>query len=168
MHAVADADLSRFHGVAYLLGALAHASELNLGKSSLSICMLAGKKFGREAVEGTRQTDDLTEAVTLLGEALAKRGIVWHFEPFAGESATPIEDRDGKKVMRLSFGTCMVRNALFRYAHEQKQSLCYMAHGVFAGAMEKIMPGRTVHLEILHAGPNGCLKEMIVEEGGQE
>ncbi len=164
----ADADLSRFHGVAYLLGALAHASELNLGKSALSICMLAGKKFGREAVEGAKQTDDLTEAVGLLNDALAKRGIVWQFEPFKGESDNLIQDRDGKKVMRLSFGTCMVRNALFRYAHEQKQSLCYMAHGVFAGAMETIMPGKVVHLEILHAGPNGCLKEMIVEEARNE
>jgi hypothetical protein len=26
------------------------------------------------------------------------------------------------------------------------------------------MPGKTVHLEILHAGPNACLKELIVEE----
>jgi hypothetical protein len=58
----------------------------------------------------------------------------------------------------------MVRNALFRYAHEQKESLCYMAHGVFAGAMEKVMPSKKVHLEILHAGPNACLKEMILED----
>ena len=57
----------------------------------------------------------------------------------------------------------MVRNALFRYAHEQKQSLCYMAHGVFAGAMEKVMPGFSVDLEIDHAGPNACLKRMTWE-----
>lgn len=162
-----DTDLSRFQGVAYLLGALAHASELNLGKSSLSICMLAGKKFGKEAVEGTQQTDDVEKAVGILSDALAKRGIVWDFKPFQGESEKLVEERDGKKVMRLAFSTCMVRNALFRYAHEQKQSLCYMAHGVFAGAMESVMPGRTVHLEILHAGPNGCLKELIIEEAAQ-
>lgn len=29
-----------------------------------------------------------------------------------------------------------------------------MSHGVFAGAMEKIMPGKKVELEILHAGPD--------------
>jgi hypothetical protein len=75
-----------------------------------------------------------------------------------------VREEDGKKRMRLVFGTCMVRNALFRYAHEQKQSLCYMAHGVFAGAMEKVMPGTSVDLEIIHAGPNGCLKEMVWEE----
>ncbi len=156
--------INRLHGVAYLLGALAHASEKNLGKSSHSICMLAGKKFGKEAVEEVEQTDDPEKAVALLREALEKRGIVWSFEPFKGERDELIEKRDGAEVMRLVFRTCMVRNALFRYAHEQKESMCYMAHGVFAGAMEKVMPGKKVNLEILHAGPNACLKEMILED----
>jgi predicted hydrocarbon binding protein len=156
--------LDRLHGVAYLLGALAHASEKNLGQSSHSICMLAGKKFGREAVENVQQTDDPEKAVVLLKKALEERGIVWDFEPFKGERDELIEKRDGSEVMRLVFRTCMVRNALFRYAHEQKESLCYMAHGVFAGAMEKVMPDKKVQLEILHAGPNACLKEMILED----
>ncbi|NOQ22978.1 MAG: hypothetical protein GQ565_10090 [Candidatus Aegiribacteria sp.] len=156
--------LDRFHGVAYLLGALTHASEKNLGQSSHSICVLAGKKFGREAVEDLEQTDDPEKAVKLLKTALEKRGIVWDFEPFKGEHDELIEKRDGAEVMRLVFRTCMVRNALFRYAHEQKESMCYMAHGVFSGAMEKVMPGKKVSLEILHAGPNACLKEMILED----
>ncbi len=156
--------INRLHGVAYLLGALAHASEKNLGKSSHSICVLAGMKFGKEAVEEVEQTDDPEKAVALLREALEKRGVVWNFEPFKGERNELIEKRDGAEVMRLVFRTCMVRNALFRYAHEQKESMCYMAHGVFAGAMEKVMPGKKVNLEILHAGPNACLKEMILED----
>ncbi|MBD3277954.1 MAG: hypothetical protein GF388_06625 [Candidatus Aegiribacteria sp.] len=156
--------IHRLHGVAYLLGALAHASEKNLGQSSHSICMLAGKKFGNEAVKDVEKTDDPEKAVKLLRKALEKRGIVWDFEPFQGEKDNLIEQRDGADVMRLVFRTCMVRNSLFRYAHEQKESLCYMAHGVFAGAMEKVMPGKKVHLEILHAGPNACLKEMILED----
>jgi hypothetical protein len=159
-----DEQLDRFHGVAYLLGALAHASEKNLGQSSHSICMLAGKKFGREAVVDVEQTDDPEKAVKLLKTALEKRGIVWDFEPFIGERDELMEKRDGTEVMRIVFRTCMVRNALFRYAHEQKESMCYMAHGVFSGAMEKVMPGKKVNLEILHAGPNACLKEMILED----
>jgi len=156
--------LDKLHGIAFLIGSLTHAAEKNLGQGSLSSCALAGKKFGQEAVEGTETTDDPIKAVELLNEALKKRGIVWDFAPFKGERDSFIEDRDGARVVRLDFHTCMVRNALFRYAHEQKLSLCYMSHGVFAGAMEKIMPGRTVHLEILHAGPNACLKELIIEE----
>jgi len=126
--------------------------------------MLAGKKFGREAVENVKQTDDPEKAIQLLAKALEDRGIVWDFEPFYGERDELVEQRDGAEVIRLVFRTCMVRNALFRYAHEQKESLCYMAHGVFAGAMEKVMPGKKVHIEILHAGPNACLKEMILED----
>jgi len=156
--------LDSFQGIAYFLGALAHASEKNLGQSSHSICMLAGKKFGREAVEDVEETDDPEKAVELLGKALRDQGIVWDFEPFKGERDELLEKRDGAIVMRLVFRTCMVRNALFRYAHEQKESLCYMAHGVFAGAMEKVIPGKKVHIEILHAGPNACLKEMILED----
>lgn len=156
--------LERLHGVAYLLGALTHAAEKNLGQSSHSICMLAGKKFGREAVEDVEQTDDPEKAVELLRKALEARGIIWDFEPFKGERNELIEKRDGAEVMRLVFRTCLVRNALFRYAHEQKESMCYMAHGVFAGAMEKVIPGKKVNLEILHAGPNACLKEMILED----
>lgn len=156
--------LERLHGVAYLLGALTHAAEKNLGQSSHSICMLAGKKFGREAAEDVEQTDDPEKAVELLRKALEVRGIIWDFEPFKGERNELIEKRDGAEVMRLVFRTCMVRNALFRYAHEQKESMCYMAHGVFAGAMEMVLPGKKINLEILHAGPNACLKEMILED----
>jgi len=156
--------MDRLHGIAFLIGSLTHAAEKNLGKGSLAACALAGKKFGQEAVENTETTQDLIKAIEILNQALKDRGIVWDFYPFQGNLENAIEDRDGKQVIRLSFGTCMVRNALFRYAHDQKLSLCYMSHGVFAGAMEKIMPGKKVELEILHAGPNACLKELIVED----
>jgi predicted hydrocarbon binding protein len=158
-------ELHTLHNVAYFVGALAHGAEQNLGRGSLSICSMAGKKFGREAVEGVSQTDDPEEAVRMLRQALEKQGIVWDFEPFAGDRGSSMEIEGSTNKMRLVFKTCMVRNALFRYGHEQKQSLCFMAHGVFAGAMENIMPGAKVELDIVHAGPNGCLKEMVWEVG---
>lgn len=158
-----DADLARIQGVAYFVGALAHGAEKNLGRGCNSVCDLAGKKFGIEAVRDAEQTSDPVRAVTLLRSALERRGIVWDFEPFQGERAELVEADGNKKKMRLVFRTCMVRNALFCYAHEQKQSLCFMAHGVFAGAMEHIMPGTKVQLDIIQAGPNACLKEMVWE-----
>lgn len=158
-----DSQLESLHKVSYFIGALAHGAEKNLGRGSMSFGFLAGKKFGIDAVQDTEKTDDPMKAVEILRGALAQKGIVWDFEPFQGEKAELIEERDGAKVMRLVFSTCMVRNALFRYAHEQKMLLCYMSHGVFAGAMEKIMVGTKVKLDILHAGPNGCLKEMVWE-----
>lgn len=159
-----DETIAKFHNVAYFLAALAHGAEQNLGRGSLSVCSLAGKRFGTEAIAGHRQTEDPIEAVHILRDALSERGIVWDFRPFQGERPALVESKDGVNTMRLVFSTCMVRNALFRYGHEQRQSLCYMAHGVFAGAMEKVMPGTTVRLEIVNAGPNACLKEMIWEK----
>jgi len=146
--------LATLHNIAYFVSALACASETNIGRGSHSICALAGKRFGREATKDVEQTDDPFKAIDLLREALKKQGIVWEFEPFTGERETALQEQDGKKAIRLAFRTCMVRNALFRYSHEQKQSLCFMAHGVFAGAMEQILPGYNADLEIIHAGPN--------------
>jgi hypothetical protein len=156
--------IDSLHNVAYFVGALASACEKNLGKGSLSICALAGKKFGAEVMEGCPATDDPLKAVEILREALKKKGIVWEFEPFIGNQTAMQVDSEGVKKIRLVFSTCMVRNALFRYSHEQKQSLCYMAHGVFAGAMEKVLTKCKATLEIVHAGPNACLKELLLEE----
>jgi hypothetical protein len=156
-------ELRKLHNVAYFTGALAYGAEKNLGQGALSICFLAGKKFGLEAVDKVEQTDDPVKALDILNKALLQRGIMWDFKPFPGERETAVE-KDGETMkMRLVFHTCLVRNALFRFAHEQKQSLCQMAHGVFAGAMEKVIPNSVVRLETIQAGPNSCLKEMIWE-----
>jgi predicted hydrocarbon binding protein len=156
-----ESELERFQKVSYFLAALAHGAESNLGKGTNSICSMAGKKFGREAVAGVAITDDPVKALEILNKALTDRGIFWEIEPFQGEKAELVEKHGDTRKMRLVFRSCMVRNALFCYAHEQKLSLCHMAHGVFAGAMEKVMPGSSVDLEIVQACPNACLKEMI-------
>ena len=159
-----EQEIKKLHNVAYFAGALAYGAEKNLGQGSLSICFLAGKKFGLEAVDYTEQTDDPVKALEILSKDLAKRGIMWEFEPFPGEREALVDQEGETRKMRLVFHTCLVRNALFRFAHEQKQSLCQMAHGVFAGAMEKVIPNAIVKLETIQAGPNSCLKEMIWEE----
>jgi len=157
-------DLEKFQKASCFLAALTHGAENNLGKATNSVCTLAGKKFGREAVAGSGVSSDPVEAVALLSKALESRGILWDIAPFQGERETLVEEHGGVRKMRLVFRTCMVRNSLFRYAHPQELSLCHMAHGVFAGGMEKVMPGNTVKLEIVRACPNACLKEMIWEE----
>jgi hypothetical protein len=156
-------DLEKFQKASCFLAALTHGAENNLGKASNSVCTLAGKKFGREAVAGSAVSHDPLEAVEILSKALASRGILWDIAPFQGERESLIEQEGSVRKMRLVFRTCMVRNALFRYAHEQKLSLCHMAHGVFAGGMETVMPGNTVKLEIIQACPNACMKEMVWE-----
>jgi hypothetical protein len=156
--------LDSFHNIAYFVGALASACERNLGKGSMSVCALAGKKFGADVIEECTNVTDPIQAIEILREALKKKGIVWEFEPFFGNPPPEQDKNPHVKKIRLVFSTCMVRNALFQYSHEQKQSLCYMAHGVFAGALEKILVNYKVTLEIIHAGPNACLKELLLEE----
>ena len=156
--------IEELHNVSCFVGALASASEKNLGQGSLSICTVAGKKFGAAVVENTPTETDPLAAIRLLGEALTRRGIVWEFEPFCGDQTTAVTTEGNKQKIRLVFHSCMVRNALFRYGHEQKLSLCYMSHGVFAGALEKILTGKKATLEIIHAGPNACLKELVLED----
>ena len=156
--------IEALHDVSCFVGALASACEKNLGQGSLSICALAGKKFGAAVVEESHEETDPLAAIELLREALARKGIVWDFEPFTGEQAETVVTDGSKQKIRLVFHTCMVRNALFRYGHEQKLSLCYMSHGVFAGALEKILSGKKATLEIIHAGPNACLKELVLED----
>lgn len=158
-----DEPLEKLHNLAYLIGALACASEKNIGDGSHSVCSLAGKKFGCDATKNSVTSDDPLKAIEILHDALKAQGIVWDFEPFLGEQTVIVDEKSGVKKIRMVFNTCMVRNALFRYSHEQKQSLCSMAHGVFAGAMQKVFPGCKATLEIIHAGPNACLKELILE-----
>jgi hypothetical protein len=157
-------DLEKFQKASCFLAALTHGAENNLGKATNSVCTMAGKKFGRDAVSGSAVSSDPVEAVAILSKALADRGLLWDIAPFPGERPTLVEQEGPVRKMRLVFRSCMVRNALFRYAHRQELSLCHMAHGVFAGGMESVMPGTTVKLEIVKACPNACLKEMIWEE----
>jgi len=63
-------DLETFQKVSYFLAALAHGAENNLGKGTNSICTLAGKKFGREAVSGLSETSDPIQALGILTRCL--------------------------------------------------------------------------------------------------
>ena len=67
------------------------------------------------------------------------------------------------RVLKLVFRHCMVRCALFRYSHEQKQSLCMMNHGMFCGYLQNVL-GKRAELLIVHAGQSACLKELVITE----
>jgi len=159
-----SSDLAKFHNVSCFFAALAHGAENAIGQSANSVCFLAGKRLAREAIEKTDTTTDPVQALRMVTTALAQRGISWEGEEFQGEREHLIECDGAVKRMRLIFRTCMVRNTLFTYAREQKQSLCYFSHGIFAGAMEKIMPGSSVKIEIIQACPEACIEEMVWEE----
>jgi len=145
------------------LGALAEGAEKLQKDASLAVGYLAGKKVGTDSIEGVEQTDDPVKAVGLLREALLKQGVDWNFEIFKPEGQpAPIKEEEGKKVIYLVFRDCIIRNVLYHYGYAQKKSLCTMSHGVFAGALEKIIPDKTINLEIEHSGENACYKVLTI------
>jgi predicted hydrocarbon binding protein len=149
-------------GLLVVMASLSHGLEQVLGRGADTVTFRAGKTVGLKSGVPKQESDILT-ALGTVGEALRASGIEWPFEAWKPASASSfIYEKDGKKAVKLVFRNCMVRCALFRYGHEQKQSLCMMNHGLFCGYVQKIT-GKRAELDILHAGENACLKELLLQ-----
>jgi predicted hydrocarbon binding protein len=150
-------------GLMVVMASLSHGLEQVLGRGAAPITFRAGKTIGLKSEVGEKSTDAL-KALEILKVELKKKGIQWPFEVWKPAADKEFfYDKDGKKAIKLVFHNCMVRCALFRYSHEQKLSLCMMNHGLFCGYLQKIT-GKRADLEIIHAGENGCLKELVLGE----
>ncbi len=149
-------------GLLVTMASLSHGLEQVLGRGAATVTFRAGRAVGLKASVSKKEQEVLAALDALRGE-LVQKGISWPFEPWkpAGTESYFYE-KNGKRAIKLVFRNCMVRCALFRYSHEQKLSLCMMNHGLFCGYMQKIT-GRRAELEIVHAGENACLKELIFE-----
>ncbi|MBN1609452.1 MAG: hypothetical protein JW940_22670 [Polyangiaceae bacterium] len=155
--------LEELQALLVFMASLAHGLEATLGRGASTITFGAGRKLGLQSAVA-RTNSDVHQALVLVREALVAHGIDWPFELFKREGQKEyFYQKDGQVAVQLVFRHCMVRCALLRYAHEQKQSLCMMNHGLFCGYLQKIL-GRRASLEILHAGENACLKELLVSE----
>jgi predicted hydrocarbon binding protein len=148
-------------GLLVVMASLSHGLEQTLGRGAETVTFRAGRTVGLKSGAG-QQESDLMAALAKVGEALKAGGIEWPFEVWKPAAAPSfIYEKDGKQAVKLVFRNCMVRCALFRYGHEQKQSLCMMNHGFFCGYVQKFT-GKRAELEILHAGENACLKELLL------
>ncbi len=146
------------------MAALSAGMEPVLGRGANSMTMSAGRNLGRKFSAEARHTEDLLEAVDEVRKILLANSCLWGFEPFEPKGQAElitVNDR-GQQQMLLVFRDCMIRQALLRFGHPQKGSLCNMMYGFFAGALETIM-GKKATLEIRHAGENACLKVLTVE-----
>jgi predicted hydrocarbon binding protein len=148
-------------GLLVVMASLSHGLEQVLGRGAETVTFRAGRTVGLKS--GKAEADgDLLAALAKVAEALKAGGIEWPFEVWKPASAENlVYDKDGKQAVKLVFRNCMVRCALFRYGHEQKQSLCMMNHGFFCGYVQKFT-GKRAELDILHAGENACLKELLL------
>ncbi|HPZ07270.1 MAG TPA: hypothetical protein PL110_04100 [Candidatus Eremiobacteraeota bacterium] len=160
----------KLQDVMMFMGALGQGAEKILQRSASVVGFQSGKAIGMEATKNfTATTDDLEKAVDLLQEALYGIGLDWKFGLWKkSDEPTYFKDEGDKWVSYMWFQDCLVRNTLFTYADKQEGALCHMSHGFFAGALERILGGKKVDLEILHGGENGCYKKLTVfkEKGG--
>jgi predicted hydrocarbon binding protein len=149
-------------GLLVVMASLSHGLEQNLGRGAETVTFRAGRTVGLKSPV-SKQEPDLLAALTVVGEELKAKGIIWPFEPWKPAAAPGfVYEKDGKQAVKLVFRNCMVRCSLFRYGHEQKQSLCMMNHGLFCGYVQKIT-GKRAELDIIHAGENACLKELVLQ-----
>lgn len=146
------------------MAALSAGIEPILGRGADSMTMSAGRNLGRKFSQDAKRTDNLLVAIDEVRNILAANSCLWCFEPFKPEGQAEMITRDeqGKSQIFLVFRDCMIRQALFRFGHPQKGSLCNMMEGFFAGALESIM-GKKATLKIKHAGENACLKVLTVD-----
>jgi predicted hydrocarbon binding protein len=158
-----DKAKGELQGLLVFMASLSHGLEQVLGRGAASLTFRAGRTIGLKS-EVSGKSTDLTKALQILQGDLTRKGIAWPFEMWKAEADKDyFYPKDGKRAVKLVFSNCMVRCALFRYSHEQKQSLCMMNHGLFCGYLQNIT-GKRADLEIIHAGENACLKELIVAE----
>ncbi|MGC4068598.1 MAG: hypothetical protein QM784_28895 [Polyangiaceae bacterium] len=150
-------------GLLVLIASLSHGLENVLGRGAPPITFRAGRTLGLKE-KSDKTTTDPIEALKIVSEKLEATGVHWPFEVWNPEGKSdPIYTKDGKRALKLVFRHCMVRCALFRYSHEQRQSLCMMNHGMFCGYVQNIL-GKKADLDIIHAGDSACLKELVIHE----
>lgn len=160
MHSIEK--LEELQGLLVLMASLSHGLEHVLGRGASTITFRAGKTIGMKSQVASTEAD-VVRALELLGAELHGAGVEWPFELWKPEGqADFFYEKNGRRATKLVFRNCMVRCALFRYGHEQKQSLCMMNHGLFCGYLQRIL-GKRADLDILHAGENACLKELVVD-----
>ena len=144
------------------MAAMAYGMEQLADRGANGMAYVAGKRLGRKFSEDAKKTTDVEEAIAEVRRVLEANNCLWHFEPFRlkGQADTVVHE-DGHEQVSLVFRDCMIRQALFAFGHEQRMSMCTMMYGFFAGALETIL-GREAKLDIIHAGPNACLKTLTI------
>jgi predicted hydrocarbon binding protein len=164
MTATSASSSGELQGLLVFIASLSHGLESVLGRGAATVTFRAGRTIGLKTKASRTSTDPL-EALTLVSSQLSTLGIEWPFEIWKPQGTTDpfYVNKDGKKALKLVFRHCMVRCSLFRYSHEQKQSLCMMNHGLFCGYLQNIL-GKRADLDIIHAGDSACLKELVIHE----
>ncbi|WP_317136625.1 hydrocarbon binding protein (contains V4R domain) [Methanochimaera problematica] len=141
-----------------LNGLIIRSLEEIAGRGANAVTFRAGKKFGHEIARYFQKKDDIEEALHELSDLLQGQ---YSFEVWKPQgSGTFIIEEKGERFIYLVFHDCIVRQTLRRNGQAQAGALCQTLCGYVVGAIEEIT-GMRVKLEIMHTGPNSCLKKLI-------
>jgi predicted hydrocarbon binding protein len=125
-----------------ILAILSNALELLSGDWARTICFIAGKKLGENS--DVENSSSIEEAI--------KNVEPWKIEIFENKE-------DGQLIV---FKECPIRQTHYAVCTNQGGPLCQVTHGYFAQIFSKAI-GKDVKIELIHAGPNACLKRVVVE-----
>ncbi len=148
------------HGVMKLNGLVIRSLEEIAGRGANAVTYRAGKKFGHEVAKYFQKREDVEGALHELSDLLRGQ---YSFEVWKPEDKeTFIIEENGETFIYLVFHDCIVRQTLRRNGLDQGGPLCQTLFGYVVGAIEEIT-GRKAKLEIVHTGPNACLKKLVLK-----
>jgi predicted hydrocarbon binding protein len=148
------------HGLMQMNGYIIKSLEEIAGRGANAVTYRAGKKFGHEVAKYFEKKVNVEEALRELSYILRNQ---YTFEPWKpADKDTYIVEEDGNMFIYLVFHDCIVRQTLRRNGEQQGGPLCQTLCGYVVGAVEEIT-GKRGKLEIIHTGPNACLKKLILK-----
>lgn len=151
------------HGLMQMNGYIIKSLEEIAGRGANAVTYRAGKKFGHEVAKYFEKKDDVEDALRELSYILHGQ---YSFEPWKrGDQEDYIVEDESGTYIYLVFHDCIVRQTLRRIGQEQGGPYCQTLCGYVVGAVEEIT-GKRAKLEIIHTGPNACLKKLIIKSGG--
>ena len=148
------------HGLMKLNGLIIRSLEEIAGRGANAVTYRAGRKYGHEVAKYFRKIEDVEEALKELSYILHGQYTIEIWKP--ADKDRYIIQENGSTFIYLVFHDCIVRQTLRRNGQPQGGPLCLTLFGYVVGAIEEIT-GRKAKLEIVHTGPNACLKKLILQ-----
>ena len=135
------------HEIMWLLHYFDYSLDLLSGDWAKSLCWNVGVLLGKkkEKEDKIEKCDDIYCAVKNLDP--------WKVDVFKKIS---------EKEYLVVFKECPIRQVHYSVCSDQGTSLCQVTHGYFTQILSSSL-GKKVKLELLHPGPNACIKRVVIE-----
>ncbi|WP_456327518.1 hypothetical protein [Archaeoglobus sp.] len=129
----------------FLLSILTRSLELFSGDWAKTICYIAGRKMS--------EIIDIGECETV-EDCLKKMS---ENSPWKVDVFEKVKDNEYLVV----FKSCPIRQTHYTVCTKQGGALCQVTHGYIESMLSNYLK-KKVRLILLHAGPNACLKRLVI------